>query len=89
MGLSWSCVNPPKRLHVFKVRVFGGLVGQCDALIVAYLRNHNDSPDFFDLRVVIRTYTIHIPRNLHSQVRNANESFEDIFGQNIGVADFH
>ena len=87
VGLGGGGVDPAKRLHVPQVRVVGRLMGQSHRLVVSDLRHQHDAADLFDLRVVWRGHAIHVASDLDSQVRYADEPFEDVFGQDVSIAD--
>ena len=79
-------MDPSKRLHVFQIRMLWALMRQGHILVTSYLRNKDNGSDLLDLRIFGWRDSIHVASNLDSQIRDADESFEDILGKHIGIA---
>lgn len=86
LTLSGSGVKPSKRLHVLQVRMFRALVRESHVLVSTNLRDHHDSSDFLHHWVIRRAHSVHVTSDLSSQIRNADESLEDILRQYVSVA---
>lgn len=79
-------MDPTQRFHITQIGMLWTLVRKLHMLVAAQLRHQNDASDLFDLGVVRGTHSIHEPRNLSSQVWNANESLQNVLREHISVA---
>ena len=82
---SRSSVDPTKRLKVFLVRMFRALVRKSDYLVVSDLGHQNNCSYFLYLRIIGRTYAIHVASDLDAQIRDANKLLQHILRQYICV----
>lgn len=57
---------------------------QCYLLVIAYLRDKNDTLYLLHRGVIRRRRSVHITSNLSAQIGNSYELAEDVLGQYIG-----
>lgn len=64
--------------------MFRRLVRQSHSLEVTNLRHQHNSTDFLHLRVVFGSDAVEVASDLDAQVGDADETFENILGENVG-----
>ena len=79
-------VNPAERLHFLEVLVLRQHVRQLHGLMRAQLWHEHDAAYFFHLRIVRGTDAVQVAGYLAAQVRDGDELFENVLGQNVGEA---
>lgn len=65
--------------------MFRALVRKSDYLVVSDLGHQNNGSYFLYLRIIGRTYAIHVASDLDAQIRDANKLLQHILRQYICV----
>ena len=62
----------------------GELLWELDVAVVAYLGDHDNAFNFFDLRVIFGGSAVNVTCDLDAQVGDGDEAFKDVFGHDVG-----